>query len=151
MPIIIVMQVTPLVAVIPLLLIWFESGVAVIFSAILIAFIPLFMSIKAGLEAENKDISALFTLYKASDWQKFRHLSFYQGLERFREALPLTGSLALVGTIVGEFIAGTTGGLAALLIESQYRLNTPRLFGCLVVIAILGLALNALLNKLKRI
>jgi NitT/TauT family transport system permease protein len=151
MPIIVVLQVTPLVAVIPLLLIWFESGVAVIVSAVLIAFIPLFMSIKAGFDEKNTDISALFTLYNATEWQKFRYLSLHQGLTRFRETLPLTGSLALVGTIVGEFIAGTTGGLASLLIESQYRLNTPRLFACLAVIALLGLSLNAVLNKLKTV
>jgi NitT/TauT family transport system permease protein len=150
MPFIIIMQVTPLVAVIPLLLIWFDANSAVIIAGVLIAIIPLFMSIKAGLETKDDDLTALFTLYKATNMQQFWHLNRPHGQARFMETLPLTGSLALVGTIVGEFMAGTGAGLAARLIESQYRLNTPRMFACLVIIAVVGLVLNWFMSQLSR-
>lgn len=150
-PIITLLQVTPLVALIPLLLIYFDGFWAMLFAAVLIAFVPLLTALNAAFSMKNADLEGLFTLFKASSLQKYRFLQLPFAFSRLREMLPLTANLALVGVVVGEFTASRGGGLAYLMMEAQYRLNNARLYACLLLIAGFGLFLHFVMVKLSKV
>ena len=147
-PITVILQVTPIVAIAPLILIYTPTTqVALLICAFLVAFFPILSNMAQGLKSVDHNLLNLFELYGASRWQTLIHLKLPASLPYFMTGLRIGGGLALIAAVVAEFAAGSAGagsGLAFRLLESQYRLNIPRLFAALFMLACLGVAIFAL-------
>ncbi|WP_210271897.1 ABC transporter permease [Microvirga sp. HBU67558] len=164
-PFAVVLQVTPVIAVAPLLLIYMPQDVAVLACAWLVAFFPVLSNTMLGLQSVDRNLMELFELYGApasgSAAARFRarlkalwYLRRPAALPAFLAGLRIAGGLSLIGAVVAEMAAGSAGagsGLAYRIIESQYRLNIPRLFAALVLLALTGIGLFLVLAWLNHI
>jgi NitT/TauT family transport system permease protein len=147
-PYAVILQVTPVVAVAPLLLIWTAPNtyLALLILAFLVAFFPILSNTNAGLKATDHNLLDLFELYGASPWQRLIHLKIPSALPYFLAGLRIAGGLALIAAVVAEFAAGSAGrgsGLAFRVLESQFRLQTPRLFAALLLLCATGVVIYA--------
>ena len=152
LPFAIIMQVTPVIAIAPLLLIWLEPQTAVLVCAFLVAFFPILSNMSLGLASTDRNLQELFTLNGATRWQRLRLLQLPSALPNFFAGLRIGGGLALIGAIVAELAAGAAGqgaGLAYRITEAGYRLNVPRMFAALVLISFAGIAIYAVLAALS--
>jgi NitT/TauT family transport system permease protein len=144
-PYAVILQVTPIVAIAPLILIYTSTtGQALLICAWLVAFFPVLSNTAQGLHSTDHNLLNLFELYGASRWQTLRYLRLPNALPFFLAGLRIAGGLALIAAVVAEFAAGTAGensGLAFRLIEAQHRLNIPRLFAALVLLSFTGVAI----------
>jgi NitT/TauT family transport system permease protein len=154
-PYAVILQVTPIVAIAPLILIYAPSTQsAILICAWIVAFFPILSNTTQGLRSTDHNLLNLFELYGASRWQTLRFLKVPNALPYFLAGLRIAGGLALIAAVVGEFAAGTAGrgsGLAFRIIESQYRLNIPRLFAALVLLSLTGILIffaTALISQL---
>lgn len=147
-PFAVILQVTPIVAIAPLLLIYSpDTQTALLICAFLVAFFPILSNMVAGLKSVDHNLLNLFDLYGASRWQTLIHLKIPAAMPYFMAGLRIGGGLSLIAAVVAEFAAGSAGrgaGLAFRLLESQYRLNIPRLFAALVLLTATGVAIFAL-------
>ncbi|MBW9064404.1 ABC transporter permease [Rhizobium herbae] len=147
-PIAVILQVTPIVAISPLILIYAPSTqVALLICAFLVAFFPILSNMVQGLKSVDHNLLNLFDLYGASRWQALLYLKLPASLPYFMTGLRIGGGLALIAAVVAEFAAGSAGagsGLAFRLLEAQYRMNIPRLFAALILLSLLGVAIFAL-------
>ncbi|MBR0554752.1 ABC transporter permease [Ciceribacter sp. L1K23] len=147
-PITVILQVTPIVAIAPLILIYAPSTqVALLICAFLVAFFPILSNMVQGLKSVDHNLLNLFDLYGASRWQTLLYLKLPASLPYFMTGLRIGGGLALIAAVVAEFAAGSAGagsGLAFRLLESQYRLNIPRLFAALFLLSCLGVVIFAI-------
>jgi NitT/TauT family transport system permease protein len=146
LPFAIVLQVTPIVAIAPLLLIYLDAPVAVLVCAFLVAFFPILSNTALGLASADRNLVDLFKLYRATQWQMLVRLRLPSALPYFLGGLRIGGGLALIGAIVAELAAGNAGkgaGLAFRIAEAGYRLNIPRMFAALTLIALTGIAIYA--------
>lgn len=146
-PFAVILQVTPVVAIAPLILIYVNSTfAALLICAWIVAFFPILSGTVIGLRSADHNLRDLFTLYRASPWQRLRLLLAPSALPYFMASLKVAGGLALIGAVVAEFVAGTTGantGLASRIIESSFRNEIPRMFAALVLVSLLGVAIFA--------
>jgi NitT/TauT family transport system permease protein len=146
-PYAVILQVTPIVAIAPLILIYTETTQqALLICAWLVAFFPVLSNTAQGLHSTDHNLLNLFELYGASRWQTLIHLRLPNALPYFLAGLRIAGGLALIAAVVAEFAAGTPGadaGLAFRLIEAQHRLNIPRLFAALVLLSVTGVLIYA--------
>jgi len=152
LPIAIVLQVTPIIAIAPLLLIYLDAGAAVLVCAFLVAFFPILANTSIGLASTDRNLVDLFRLNGASPWQEIFLLRLPAALPYFLSGLKIGGGLALIGAIAGELAAGASGastGLAFRIVEAGYRVNIPRMFAGLVLISFTGLAIYALMSWLS--
>jgi len=144
-PFAVVLQVTPIVAIAPLILIYVESTyLALLICAWIVAFFPILSNTTLGLNSADHNLQNLFELYGANRWQTMRFLRLPAAMPYFLGGLKIAGGLALIGAIVAEFAAGTAGsgsGLAYRILEAGYRLNIPRMFAALVLISLTGIAI----------
>jgi NitT/TauT family transport system permease protein len=141
-PFAVVMQVTPIIAIAPLLLVYLSSGAAVLVCAFLVAFFPILSNTALGLASADHNLIDLFVLYGASPWQQLKLLRIPSALPYFLGGLRIGGGLALIGAIVAEIAAGSAGsgsGLAFRIVESGFRLNIPRMFAALFLISVTGI------------
>ncbi|MBN9317387.1 MAG: ABC transporter permease [Devosia sp.] len=147
-PYAVILQVTPVIAIAPLLLIYVPDTQAVLLIiAFLVAFFPILSNMVAGLKSVDHNLLNLYDLYGASRWQTLLYLKLPASLPYFMAGLRIAGGLALIAAVVAEFAAGTAGqgsGLAFRLLESQYRLNIPRLFAALLLLTGTGIAIFGL-------
>ena len=147
-PFAVILQVTPIIAIAPLLLIYApNTQTALLIVAFLVAFFPILSNMVAGLKSVDHNLLNLFDLYGASRWQTLVYLKIPAALPYFMAGLRIGGGLALIAAVVAEFAAGSAGqgsGLAFRLLESQYRLNIPRLFAALILLTATGVAIFAL-------
>lgn len=146
-PLAVVLQVTPLVAIAPLLIIYIGPHATVYVAAFLVAFFPMLTGTLAGLRSVDPALNDLFAVYGASAQQKLWRLEAPSALPFIMAGLRTAGGLALIGAVVAEFVAGTVGdqaGLAYRIVEASYRLNMPRLFAALFLIALTGVMIYAL-------
>jgi len=147
-PYAVILQVTPVIAIAPLLLIYVPDTQAVLLIiAFLVAFFPILSNMVAGLKSVDHNLLNLYDLYGASRWQTLIYLKLPASLPYFMAGLRIAGGLALIAAVVAEFAAGTAGqgsGLAFRLLESQYRLNIPRLFAALILLTGTGIAIFGL-------
>lgn len=154
MPLAIALQVTPLVAIAPLILIYVsEPAAALLVCAWVVAFFPILSNSLAGLRATDAGLQELFTLYGASRLQRLRLLLLPGALPYFLAGLRIAAGLALIGAVVAEFAAGAAGsqtGLASRLLEAMFRTDMPRMFASLALIVATGLALYAACALLER-
>lgn len=154
-PFAVILQVTPIVAIAPLILIYVHNTfAALLICAWLVAFFPILSNTVVGLRSTDHNLRDLFTLYRATPWQRLRLLLAPSALPYFMAALKIAGGLSLIGAVVAEFVAGATGantGLASRIIESSFRNEIPRMFAALVLVSLLGVAIflaTALASKL---
>jgi NitT/TauT family transport system permease protein len=147
-PYAVILQVTPIIAIAPLLLIYVpDTQTVLLIIAFLVAFFPILSNMVAGLKSVDHNLLNLFELYGASRWQTLIYLKLPAALPYFMAGLRIAGGLALIAAVVAEFAAGTAGqgsGLAFRLLESQYRLNIPRLFAALILLTGTGIAIFGL-------
>jgi NitT/TauT family transport system permease protein len=141
-PYAVVLQVTPIIAVAPLILIYAPSTtVALLIVAFIVSFFPILSNTTQGLRSTDHNLLNLFELYGASRWQTLIHLKLPNALPYFLTGLKIAGGLSLIGAVVAEFTAGSAGansGLAFRLLESQFRLNIPRLYAALLLLSFTG-------------
>ncbi len=154
-PFAVILQVTPVVAIAPLILIYVHNTfTALLICAWIVAFFPILSNTVIGLRSADHNLRDLFTLYRATPWQRLRHLLAPSALPYFMAALKVAGGLALIGAVVAEFVAGATGantGLASRIIEASFRNEIPRMFAALVLVSLLGVIiflLTTLASKL---
>lgn len=147
-PYAVILQVTPVIAIAPLLLIYLPQETAVIVCAWIVAFFPVLSNTTLGLNSVDRNLAGLFQLYGASRWQTLRYLKLPAALPYILGGLRIAGGLSLIGAVVAEIAAGTAGagsGLAYRIAESGYRLNIPRMFAALLLLSLAGIVIYALL------
>jgi NitT/TauT family transport system permease protein len=142
-PFAIVLQVTPIVAIFPLINIYVDDQTTkLLLCAWIVAFFPILSNTTLGLNSVDRNLIDYFRLNGASRWQTLWHLRLPAAMPYFLGGLKIAGGLALIGAVVAEFVAGTAGqssGLASRIIEAGYRLNAPRLFAALILISLTGI------------
>ncbi|WP_184360692.1 ABC transporter permease [Rhizobium sp. BK602] len=147
-PLAVILQVTPIVAIAPLILIYAPTREsALLICGFLVAFFPILSNMVQGLKSVDHNLLNLFDLYGASRWQALLHLKLPAAQPYFMTGLRIGGGLSLIASVVAEFAAGSGGpnsGLAFRLLEAQYRQNMPRLFAALLLLSALGVAIFAL-------
>ena len=144
-PYAVLLQVTPIVAVAPLIIIWVKNPVAAMtVCAALVALFPIISNTTLGLRSIDPDLQSYFKLNRATRWQQLVRLRIPSALPYFFGGLRISSGLALIGAVVAEFVAGTGGsasGLAYRILESGYRLQIPRMFAALIMISLSGIAI----------
>ncbi len=154
-PYAIILQVTPIVAIAPLIIAWANDvDLSLLICAWLVAFFPILSNTILGLRSVDRNLLALFELYGAGRWRTLVHLRLPAALPYFLGGLRISGGLALIGAVVAEFVAGTGGnasGLAYRILEAGYQLRIPRMFAALVLISAAGIAIYLLLSLLSHL
>lgn len=144
LPYAIVLQVTPVIAIAPLLLIYLPQQTAVVVCAWIVAFFPVLSNTTLGLSSVDRSLVGLFQLYGASRLQTLRYLKLPGALPYIFGGLRIAGGLSLIGAVVAEIAAGSAGagsGLAYRIAESGYRLNIPRMFAALLLLSVTGIVI----------
>jgi NitT/TauT family transport system permease protein len=154
-PYAVILQVTPIVAIAPLIIIWVKNiPVALLTCAWIVAFFPIVSNTTLGLNSADHNLLNLFQLYGASRWQVFWHLRLPSAMPYFLGGLRISGGLALIGAVVAEFVAGTGGaqsGLAYRVLESGYTMQIPRMFAALFMITCTGVLIFSVLTALSHL
>jgi NitT/TauT family transport system permease protein len=144
-PIAVLLQVTPIVAIAPLILIYIDSTTAaLLICAWIVAFFPILSNTVIGLKSADSNLRDLYTLYGATPWQRFRYLLVPSALPFFLGGLKIAGGLSLIGAVVAEFTAGSAGrntGLASRILESMFRTEIPMMFAALLLVSLLGIVI----------
>ncbi|MFZ0055489.1 MAG: ABC transporter permease [Pseudolabrys sp.] len=151
-PYAVILQVTPIVAIAPLLLIYLPQPLAVLACAWIVAFFPVLAKATLGLNSVDHNLLALFELYKASRWQVLWNLKLPSALPQILAGLRIAGGLSLIGAVVAEIAAGSAGagsGLAYRIAESGYRLNIPRMFAALLLLSLAGVTIFFTLSAIS--
>jgi NitT/TauT family transport system permease protein len=153
-PYAIILQVTPIVAIAPLIIIWVKDPLpAMVICATMVALFPIISNTILGLRSVNPGLVNLFKLNRATRWQMLRRLRVPSALPYFFGGLRISSGLALIGAVVAEFVAGTGGsgaGLAYQILQAGFQLNIPRMFAALLLISLTGVALFAGMAWLSR-
>ena len=154
-PYAVILQVTPVVAIAPLLQIYVESAfVAALLCAWIVAFFPILSNTTIGLKSADHNLEDLFTIYGATRWQRLRLLAAPSALPFFLGGLKIAGGLALIGAVVAEFVIGRAGtglGLASTLLEASYRFNFGRLYAALILISGMGIVIFAITSIISHL
>jgi NitT/TauT family transport system permease protein len=147
-PYAVILQVTPVIAIAPLLLIYLPQQTAVIVCAWIVGFFPVLSNTTLGLNSVDRNLAGLFQLYGASRMQTLAYLKLPSALPFILGGLRIAGGLSLIGAVVAEIAAGSAGagsGLAYRIAESGYRLNIPRMFAALLLLSAAGIVIYGLL------
>jgi NitT/TauT family transport system permease protein len=154
-PYAVILQVTPIVAIAPLIIIWVNDvKLSLLICAWIVAFFPILSNTTLGLNSADHNLLNLFQLYKATRFQTLRYLRLPSALPYFLGGLKISGGLSLIGAVVAEFVAGTGGsqsGLAYRILESGYQLRIPRMFAALFMISISGIVIFLCLSTLSHL
>jgi NitT/TauT family transport system permease protein len=154
-PFAVILQVTPIVAIAPLIIIWVNDvTISLLICAWIVAFFPILSNTTVGLNSADHNLIDLFRLYRANRWQVLVRLLLPSALPYFLAGLRISGGLALIGAIVAEFVAGTGGsasGLAYRILEAGYQLQIPRMFAALVLVSGTGIAIFLALTLLSHL
>ncbi len=153
-PYAILLQVTPVVAIAPLIIIWVkDTTAALVLCAMLVALFPVISNTALGLRSVNPGLVNLFRIHRATRWQTLVRLRIPSALPYFFGGLRISSGLSLIGAVVAEFVAGTGGsgaGLAYQILQAGFQLNIPRLFAALLLITVTGVVLFGLTVALSR-
>jgi NitT/TauT family transport system permease protein len=154
-PYAIILQVTPIVAIAPLIIIWVnDTLLSLLICAWIVAFFPILSNTILGLNSADHNLLSLFQLYGASRWQTLRRLRLPAALPYFLGGLRISGGLALIGAVVAEFVAGTGGtasGLAFRILEASYQLKIPRMFAALALVSLSGIVIFLVLSLVSHL
>jgi NitT/TauT family transport system permease protein len=153
-PYAVILQVTPIVAIAPLIIIWVKDPTpAMVICATIVALFPIISNTILGLRSVNPGLMNLFRLNQATRWQTLARLRVPSALPYFFGGLRISSGLALIGAVVAEFVAGTGGtasGLAYQILQSGFQLNIPRLFAALFLITLTGIVLFTAMAALSK-
>lgn len=153
-PVAVVLQVTPIVAVAPLMLIYLDSTTAaLLLCAWIVAFFPILSNTVIGLRAVDPHLRELFQLYRATPWQRLALLRTPSALPYFLAGLQVSGGLSLIGAVTAEMVAGAAGretGLASRILEASFRTETPKMFAALLLLVATGVLVHAALGLFSR-
>jgi NitT/TauT family transport system permease protein len=153
-PYAVLLQVTPVVAIAPLIIIWVKNPtVSLVICATLVALFPIIANTTLGLRSVNPGLMSYFRMNRASRLQTLWRLRIPSALPYFFGGLRISSGLALIGAVVAEFVAGTGGtgtGLAYQILQSGYQLNIPRMFAALLLITVTGVLLFATMAVLSK-
>jgi NitT/TauT family transport system permease protein len=154
-PYAVILQVTPIVAIAPLIIIWVDDiRVALLICAWIVAFFPILSNTTIGLNSADHNLLDLFRLYGATRWQVLLRLRLPSAMPFFLAGLKISGGLALIGAIVAEFVAGTGGrasGLAYRILEAGYQLQIPRMFAALLLVSATGIAIFLVMTLISHL
>jgi NitT/TauT family transport system permease protein len=154
-PYAVLLQVTPVVAIAPLIIIWVKNTyAALIVCATIVALFPIISNTTLGLRSVNPGLADLFRMNKASRWQTLTQLRIPSAAPYFFGGLRISSGLALIGAVVAEFVAGTGGtgaGLAYQILQAGFAINIPRLFAALFLITVTGVLLFTLMVLLSKL
>ena len=154
-PFVIVLQVTPIVAIFPLINIYVDNQTAkLLLCSWIVAFFPILSNTTLGLNSVDRNLIDLFRLNGASRFQELFHLRLPSAMPYFLGGLKIAGGLSLIGAVVAEFVAGASGqssGLASRIIEAGYRLNAPRLFAALILVSFTGIVIFLVLSLVSHL
>jgi NitT/TauT family transport system permease protein len=154
-PYAVLLQVTPIVAIAPLIIIWVKDPTAALLvCATIVALFPIISNTTLGLRSVNPGLVNLFRMNKASRWQTLIRLRIPSAAPYFFGGLRISSGLALIGAVVAEFVAGTGGtsaGLAYQILQAGFQLNIPRLFAALGLITVTGVLLFLLMVWLSKL
>ena len=154
-PYAVTLQVTPIVAIAPLIMIWVgidNAERAVLILATIVAFFPILANTTLGLRSADRQLHELFDLYGATRWQRLTRLQFPAALPNLLTGMKIAGGLALIGTVVAEFAAGLGGsnGLAWTITEAGNRLHIAKMFAALAILSAIGITIYGALSALER-
>jgi NitT/TauT family transport system permease protein len=153
-PYAIILQTIPVVAVAPLVVIWFGAGYnSIVVIAFLIGFFPVISNTLMGLNSVDSSMDELFTLYNSSKWQKMWKLRLPAAMPYIMAGLKISCTLSIVGVIVGEYVAGIGGGKGGLgyaITIAAVQMKTPFLFACGIAAAILGISFYLIVSLLAK-
>ena len=153
-PYAVLLQVTPIVAIAPLIIIWVkEPTVSLVLCATIVALFPIISNTTLGLRSVNPGLASYFRLQRATRAQTLLRLRIPSALPYFFGGMRISSGLALIGAVVAEFVAGTGGtgtGLAYQILQAGYQLNIPRMFAALLLITLTGVLLFALMAGLSK-
>jgi NitT/TauT family transport system permease protein len=154
-PYAVLLQVTPIVAIAPLIIIWVNNTTAaLVVCATIVALFPIISNTTLGLRSVNPGLLNLFRMNKATRWQTLTQLRVPSAAPYFFGGLRISSGLALIGAVVAEFVAGTGGtgaGLAYQILQAGYQINIPRLFAALLLITVTGVLLFLLMVFLSKL
>ena len=154
-PYAVLLQVTPIVAIAPLIIIWVKNPTAaLVVCATIVALFPIISNTTLGLRSVNPALLDLFRMNKASRWQMLTQLRIPSAAPYFFGGLRISSGLALIGAVVAEFVAGTGGtsaGLAYQILQAGFSINIPRLFAALFLITVTGVLLFLLMVYLSKL
>ncbi|HET9042087.1 MAG TPA: ABC transporter permease [Burkholderiales bacterium] len=154
-PYAVLLQVTPIVAIAPLIIIWVKQPtLALVVCATIVALFPIISNTILGLRSVNPGLINLFRMNKATRWQTLTQLRIPSAAPYFFGGLRISSGLALIGAVVAEFVAGTGGtgaGLAYQILQAGYQINIPRLFAALLMITVTGVLLFLLMVFLSKL
>ncbi|ROR20999.1 NitT/TauT family transport system permease protein [Comamonas sp. BIGb0124] len=154
-PYAVLLQVTPVVAIAPLIIIWVKDPtLSLVMCATLVALFPIIANTTLGLRSVDADLQSYFRLNRATRLQTLVRLRIPSALPYFFGGLRISSGLALIGAVVAEFVAGTGGsatGLAYQILMAGYQLNIPRMFAALLLISVAGVGLFAAMAWLSRL
>lgn len=155
LPYAVVLQVTPVVALAPLIIIYVgDVNTSLLICAWLVAFFPILSNTTIGLNSADHNLINLYEIYGASRWQTLRYLKLPSALPYFLAGLRISGGLALIGGVVAEFVAGSGGsasGLAFRILEASYQLKIPRMFAAVVIISVTGVVIFLITNLVSHL
>jgi len=154
LPYAVILQVTPVIAIAPLLLVYLPQHLAVVACAWIVAFFPVLSNTLLGLKSVDRNLVGLFALYDASPAQKLWRLRLPSALPYIMGGLRIAGGLSLIGAVVAEIAAGSAGsgsGLAFRIAEAGYRLDIPRMFAALALLSAAGIVIYAGLSAVSRL
>jgi len=153
-PYLVILQVTPVVSIAPLIIIWANDVfLSLLICAWIVAFFPVVANTTLGLNSTDPGLDDLFKLYRANRWQRLIHLRLPTAMPYFLAGVRISGGLALIGAVVAEFVAGSGGadsGLAFRILEAGYRLQIPRLFAALLLLSLTGVLIHVVLGLVAR-
>jgi NitT/TauT family transport system permease protein len=141
-PYAVILQVTPVIAIAPILLIYYSAPTVVLMTAFIVTYFPVLSNTITGMRSTDRGLEALFQLYGAKPWQTILELKLKNALPYILTGFKIGGPISLIGAVVAEIAAGTAGagsGLAYRIIESTYRLNVPRAFAALLLLSVMGI------------
>jgi NitT/TauT family transport system permease protein len=154
-PYAIILQVTPIVAIAPLIIIWVNNTLlSLLICAWIVAFFPILSNTILGLNSADHNLVDLMQLYGANRWQVLRYLRLPASLPYFLGGLRISGGLSLIGAVVAEFVAGSGGtasGLAFRILEASYQLKIPRMFAALVMVSMSGIIIFLVLSLVSHL
>ena len=154
-PYAVMLQVTPVVAVAPLIIILVrDTQVALVICATIIAIFPIISNTTVGLRSVDPGLVNLMRVYRASRLQTLLRLRIPSALGYFFAGLRISSGLALIGAVVAEFVAGTGGrsaGLAYEILQAGFQLDIPRMFAALSLITAAGILLFLAMSGLSRL
>jgi NitT/TauT family transport system permease protein len=154
-PYAVILQVTPIVAIAPLIIIWVNNTLlSLLICAWIVAFFPILSNTIVGLNSADHNLVDLFQLYGANRWQTLRRLRLPSALPYFLAGLRISGGLSLIGAVVAEFVAGSGGtasGLAFRILEAGYQLKIPRMFAALVMVSGTGILIFLVLSLISHL